>query len=471
MPQPNILVIISDHLSPRVVGAYGESASCTPNIDRIADRGVVFGKAYANCPLCQPSRASFWTSRYPHETRVLSNGRQHVNGPLPEDLVTSGDLFSRGGYQAIHFGKEHDFGTLRGFELIPTEPRESEEEPHPAWPENADTYRDNDSTAKCVDWLEKPHDRPFLAVADLQNPHNICGWVGENNSLEGPVENITPPCELPPLPDNFYVEDMASRPPGVRHICCTHNRLAQASGWNEENYRHYIAAYQHYTELADNKVGMIMDALEKSGELDNTVVIVTADHGDGMASHGMVTKQVSMYDETMRVPFIMAGAGIPRVEEIQPELIQLLDLMPTLLDLAGLDAPEAARGKSVMPLVHGQADKLHDYIAGEWHTEWGFTISPGRMIRTERYKYTRYLEGNAEELYDMQEDPGETRNLAPDPEYAEILQEHRNILAGHLRETSDPFESLEVEVDPQWRSHAPGYHHHKGLPAPMAAQA
>lgn len=468
MKKPNILLFICDHLSPRVIGAYGEDYSWTPAISRIAEQGTRFTNAYTNCPLCMPSRASFWTSRYPHETNVLSNGREFENGPLPEDIVTVGDMFSANGYDTVHFGKQHDFGTLRGFDCAPVEKGESAEPPHPAWPENEDTLHDNASTEKCVDWLEQPHERPFLAVADLNNPHNICGWVGENNSLEGPVRNIAPPCDLPALPDNFHVEDMANRPRPIQFICCSHNRMAQASHWTEENYRHYVAAYCHYSELADRKIGMIMDALEKSGNLDNTMVIVTADHADGMASHGMVTKQVSMYDETMRVPFILSGSGIPRDGAVRDGLIQLLDLAPTLADIAGLEKPRSWRGTSVLPLVDAKADTLHEYVAGEWHTEWGFTISPGRMIRTGRYKYIRYLEGNGEELYAMQVDPGETRNLAGDPDCETVLQEHRDLLERHLEGSADRFQTYPVNVDPKWRSHPVGYANHNGLPAPMA---
>mgnify|MGYP006307867721 CR=1 FL=1 len=157
MSKPNILLIISDHLSPRVIGAYGEAYSCTPNMDRIAARGTMLANAHANCPLCMPSRASFWTSRYPHETNVRSNGRNHENGPLPDDLVTAGDLFTADGYEAMHFGKEHDFGTLRGFERVPVQPRPSAQQPHPAWPENSDTERDNDTAATCADWLRQEH--------------------------------------------------------------------------------------------------------------------------------------------------------------------------------------------------------------------------------------------------------------------------------------------------------------------------
>ena len=465
---PNILVIISDHLSPEVIGAYGDLRGCTPNIDRLAAQGVKFGSAYANCPLCQPSRASFWSSRYPHETRVLSNGRKHVNGPLPDDLRTLGEVFSEAGYRTIHFGKEHDFGTLRGFERVASDPRPSQEEPHPAWPEHGDTLNDNGTVEVISEWLRNPDRQPFVAVADLNNPHDICGWTGVNQSLDGPVENVPPPMDLPSLPNNFYVEDMAQRPLPVQYICCTHRRLAQATGWTEENYRHYLAAYYHYTYLADQAVGNIMDALHATAAGDNTLVVVMGDHGDGMAHHGMVTKQVSLYEETTRVPFILAGPGIPQRDEVLTEpLVSLLDLFPTLCDYAGLAVPSPTRGASVLPAIRGERDRHHTYIVAEWHTEWGFTVSPGRMVRTRQFKYIRYLEGESEELYDMINDPGETRNLVPDSPYSAVLAEHRQLLQEHLRETADPFEELEVQVAPCWRHHAPGYWNHTGPAAPM----
>ena len=467
--KPNILILMTDHLSPNVIGAYGDARGATPSIDRIAERGVTFGRAYTTYPLCQPARASFWTSRFPHETRVLSNGRKHVNGPLPENLVTLGDVFSQGGYQAIHFGKQHDFGTLRGFELVPLEALPSATPPHPAWPENRNTTQDNGTVKQMEAWLSGRRDeRPFIAVADLINPHNICAWVGENSSMEGPATNVPIPGELPPLPDNFEVEDMHKRPVPVQYICCSHNRLAMGAKWTEENYRHYIAAYTHYSALVDQAIGKIVAALEATPGGENTLLLVMTDHGDGQGCHRMVTKQVSFYDETNRVPFILAGPGVRRREGVENgPLVSLLDLVPTLCDYAGLAQPPLVRGKSLWPILRGEDVPHHEYVAGEWHTEWGFNISPGRMIRTDRYKYTRYLEGGGEELFDMAKDPGETRTLVDDPAYAGVLTEHRALLARHLVETGDDFESLEVAADRRWRSHPIGYPNHHGPSAPM----
>ena len=155
-------------------------------------------------------------------------------------------------------------------------------------------------------------------------------------------------------------------------------------------------------------------------------------------------------------------------------LVSNLDLFPTLCAYAGLEAPAGLWGQSLLPWLEGtRSDSPHPYVASEWHTEWGFTISPGRMVRTPRYKYVRYLEGAdhglCEELYDMEADPGETRTLIDDPDSAAALEAHRTLLQQHLEATDDNFEALSWEADPRWRSHELGYPNHRGPAAPMLA--
>lgn len=471
MNRPNILIVISDHLSPRVVGAYGEDPCRTPAMDRVAAEGVAFARAYTNCPICQPSRASFWTSRYPHETQVRSNGRAHENGPLPEDIVTLGDVFSGAGYEAIHFGKTHDFGTLRGFQVVDKGALPLTEAPDPAWQANNETEIDNDTTAKTVSWLqERSDDKPFIAVADLQNPHNICAWIGDHTSEAGPVENTMPgDAALPELPPNFETEDMAKRPRAIQYLCCSHRRLRQAAKWTPENFRHYYAAYRHYTEVVDAHMGQILETLAAQGYKDNTLVLIMADHGDMMGSHRMVTKQVCFYEEVTRIPFIWSGPGVARRGAVDREsLVSLIDLVPTLCDYAGLESPTRSRGRSLLPLLTDERAEGAPYVASEWHTEWGFTVSPGRMIRSPRYKYTRYLENDDEELYDLENDPYETRTLLDDPDHAEALAEHRRLLQEHVERTGDDFFDLEWQADERWRRHPLGFENHEGPSAPEA---
>jgi len=466
--RPNILVIVADQLAWRALPMYGDTYAQTPNIDRIAGRAgraVRFTDCYTPCPLCQPARAAFWTSRYPHETGVLSNARKHYVPGVARSLPTLGDLFADAGYTTRHVGKRHDAGSLRGFDLAPIDgiPVDAQ----PAWPVNYDTLQDRYATTSAVEWLHRyDGEAPYLTVVDLQNPHNICGWVGEN---AGEHRDVPVDVPLPPLPANFEDADLDRRPRPVQYVCCSHNRLSQAGPWNEKNYRHYLAAYYHYLSRLDSEIGLVLDALERRDDASSTIVVFTADHGDGMASHRMVTKQVSFIEETTHVPFMVAGpdALISGDREVTHP-ISLLDLLPTLCDLGSVPAEDGFRGGSLRPWLQGEpAEAPHPYVVSEWHTEWGFTISPGRMLRTDRYKYTRYLEGDGEELYDLAEDRGETHTLAHDPAYADVLTEHRHLLDQQLAVTDDPFYSLSWVVDPRWRSHTVGYHNHRGPAAPM----
>ncbi|MEA1997211.1 MAG: sulfatase-like hydrolase/transferase, partial [Gemmatimonadota bacterium] len=445
----------------------GDPWARTPNIDSIAAKGVRFSKSYTNCPLCQPSRASFWTGSLPHETGVDSNGMNYPVPRIPESILSLGTIFTAEGYETAHFGKQHDAGALRGFGLVEDQ-KEVELEAPEAWPVNYDSKEDPYAAMKCIEFLKKPRKKPFLAVASLNNPHNICGWVGHN---KGPHEDIPVPGELPPLPDNFEIHDLASRPLPIQYLCCSHRRLTHAAKWNEMNYRHYLAAYYHYQGLVDTHIGNILNTLYSTPEGRNTLVVFFADHGDGIASHRMVTKQVSFYDEPARVPFMFAGPGVSGSGKLlEGPLTSLLDLLPTLCDYAGLTVPEGLHGMSLVPWLRGnEPQKPHQYVVSEWTTEWGYVVTPGRMIRTDRYKYTRYLEGDGEELYDMQEDPGEKRSLINDPSYAAALKEHRELLNDHVRKTRDPFFSMRVKADKRWRSHALGYWNHEGFSAPEAA--
>ncbi|NCC10278.1 MAG: DUF4976 domain-containing protein [Bacteroidia bacterium] len=457
--QPNILIIQCDQLSQRVVGAYNPQSICTPAIDEVASRGVVFSNAYVGCPLSQPSRAALWSGLMPHQTNVRSNSNETINPKLSVEIPTLGSLFSDQGYEAVHFGKCHDMGALRGFKH-----KEPVAKPFKDanFPVNNDSFLDVGTCEDAVKFLSNPPQKPFICIADFQNPHNICGYVGENKGTQP-----NPPFHgtLPQLPANFEVKDWSNLPIPVQFLCCSHRRLTQASQWNEEKYRHYIAAYEHYTQMVSKQIEQVLKALYATPAGENTLVVILADHGDGMASHRIVTKQICFYDEMTNVPFIIAGPGIKRRKKsIKRFLIQpTTDLLPTLCDLAGIAIPKEKLGISIAPLLKGEKQiKKHAYVASEWHSEYETIVTPGRMIRSARYKYTHYLEGNGEELYDLKNDPGERTNLVHDPQYASILMDHRNKLADYIKRTKDDYKTLRVDAAKQWRNHTPGYSHHEG---------
>jgi len=462
----NILIIMTDQLAQRAVGCYGNKDVSTPNIDSLAVSGVRFNKAYTACPLCLPARASLWSATLPHDTWSVSNAGDYKNGIVGDDIPTLGSIFKDAGYETMHFGKTHDNGTLRGFDCIATEKSviTGSNMGSEAWPTDYDSELDDLTVKTGVDYLNKSHDKPFVMVADFNNPHDICNWIG---TFREEHEDINPPGKLPELLDNFEINDIEKLPIPIQYLCCSHSRLAMTAPWPDETFRHYLAAYYHYIHRADTHVGMILDALKNSDAAENTLIVFAADHGDGMGAHRMVTKQVSFYEETSCVPMIFTGPGIIGKNTALEPLVSLSDIMPTLCDYAGLDIPAGIYGKSIFPYLQGKIPvEEREYVASEWMTEWGHTIEPGRMIRTSDYKYTRYIENDGEELYDLVNDPGETRTLIDDPNYQKILEYHRKLLNEHVEKEQDPFFTLEYKVDKKWRSHALGYSNHVGHAAP-----
>ena len=218
--------------------------------------------------------------------------------------------------------------------------------------------------------------------------------------------------------------------------------------------------------MVDQEIGKVLDALEKSPYADNTMIVFLADHGDSMAARGRVTKQVDFYEEVTRVPLIFSGKGIHGEGEIH-DIVSLLDLYPTLCGYAGIDIPKGLRGMDLSMGLKGREIPKRDYVASQWHTEWGYTVSPGRMICNGRLKYMYYIEDQGEELYDLEKDPYEKVNPARNPEYSKDLEEMRTLFRKYLEETHDNFLSLEWYADKKWRSHEAGYHNHRGIAAPQ----
>ncbi len=454
----NIMIIICDQLSATALHTYGDTYSNTPAIDELAANSVVMEHAYTSCPLCQPARASFWTSRYPHQTGVLSNLPDQGFPEVSKDIPTLGELFSNAGYDCVHFGKTHDYGSLRGFRVI-----ESDEiripRANPSIPYDYETYLDIDTTNRSVSYLRSKPEEPFLMVADLQNPHNICAYIGEHSEGHDGFEIEG---KLPPLPENFEFDDIANRPAFIQYLCCAHRRQRQASGWDEEDFRHYLYAYYTYLSMVDRQIGEILSALKESGQADNTMVVFLADHGEGMGAHRLVTKYGAFYEETNRVPFFFSlprTAGQTRITGVT----SLLDLMPTLLDYAGIPAPDSLEGISLLPQITGKKSVSDRTLAAaEWYDEFRSYTVPGRMVCDEDFKYICYLEPDSEELYDMKQDRYEKTNLARRPEYAEVLEQYRGHLKKHLHASQDPFLSLKTEGTERHRRHPLGFCHHQG---------
>lgn len=450
LKKPNILIISCDQLSARATKLYNPNFANTPNIDRILDKSMNYSQAYTVCPLCMPARAAMWSGKYPHETNILTNvepPEQFVNLNSP----TLGEVFSNANYDTVHFGKKHDAGALRGFKIAPDEVATDLTSELPI---NKDSFFDVTTTANMVNYLKNNSKQPFLAVADLNNPHNICQFVGENEKLKLPDLE-----KLPELPVNFECQDWETRPVGVRHICCTHPRQRQTTNWSREHYRHYLYAYARYMEMVDRQVGEILQALEEANLSDNTIIIFTADHGENMAAFGLVTKHLSFYQNAINIPLSIYNPKKPNKKGVSKRLVSNLDLFPTLCELANIEAPAHLSGSSILS---GEPPR---YVVSEWTSEYFNTVSPGRMLLDKEYKYIHYLEGNGEELYDLVNDPYEMNNLAPKTEKAEILLHYRKLLAQHLEKTNDDYFKLPVFGVEAYRLHKGKLNNHTGSDA------
>lgn len=467
----NILLILCDQLSATALESYGNTYNDAPNIRSIAESGTIIDNTYTTCPLCQPARASLWTSLYPHQTNVLSNlpDQGFDASAFPSEKVTMGDLFSKAGYECMHFGKEHDYGTLRGFKCHEQTQIHMERE-NEAINYDYETYLDENTTRQVVDYFENDvADRPFFAVADLQNPHNICGYIGENeNGHKGFGDNIN----LPDLPDNYHKDMPEDRPAFIQYLCCAHRRQSQTAGWREDDFRHYLYAYHYYISIVDKQIGRILEALEASGKKDETLIVFVSDHGEGMAGHGLVTKYGAFYDETNRIPLFFSGKGIPSDGRIKG-VASIIDIFPTLLDYAGLDKPDKLEGISLFDQITGKSGETYrDYAIGEWYDEFRDYRVPGRMYVDDAYKYMIYNDirydndhrekQTEEELYDMTCDRIEMKSLAYDDMSAAVIDRYRHQLETHMQNTNDSFSYLSGLYDVKYRQHTAGCSCHEG---------
>ncbi|MHC4789195.1 MAG: sulfatase family protein [Planctomycetota bacterium] len=267
-------------------------------------------------------------------------------------------------------------------------------------------------------------EKPFLLTVGLLQPHDICYWgfVGKSPHDSKPYAEIAD--ELPSLPPNFHYdgpEPQFAAQQGSHRIGV--NKPPYTDGWTDQQWRYYRWAYHRCVEMVDGVVGHVLDALEDSPYAENTIVIFASDHGEGQGYHRNTVKE-TFYDEVEKVPLIFSWPGrIPADHADAEHLVSGVDLAPTLCDYAGVEPMPKQRGYSLRPLLEGKPVEWRDFVAAE-------SFVTGRMIRTRRFKYVTYRGDPVEQLFDMENDPDETRNLAAEPDYASALEEHRRILAG-----------------------------------------
>ncbi len=426
-PKPNVLFIAVDDMN-NDLGCYGSPIVKSPNIDKLAARGVKFERAYCQFPLCSPSRSSIMTGLRPDQTRVF-NLQYHFRTGLP-DVVTIPQLFSRAGYYAArvgkiyHYGNPGDIGTS-GLD----DPASWQEFYNPAGTDrttlesdiinhtpsrglgSAMSYladakgRDEDHTdgkvaTQAIALLEKHRAEPFFLAVGFYKPHTP--YVAPKKYFDlYPLEKI----EVPKMPAGYEAT--------VPSAALFSTRPWPNFGVTHEQARLTKQGYYAAISFVDAQIGRVVDALDRLGLRENTVIVFWSDHGYSLGTHGLWMKQ-SCFEDSARVPMIMAGPGI-KAGTPSPRLVEFVDVYPTLADLAGLTPPANLAGVSLRPLLI-KPDAPWDRPAFTQVERGGY---PGRSVRTPRWRYTEWDDGKqGVELYDEQNDPGEMKNLSADPKHA-----------------------------------------------------
>ncbi len=428
----NVLFVVCDDLCCSL-GAYGDPTAKSPSIDRLAGRGVLFERAYCQFPLCNPSRASMLSGRRPGTTTVRDNAR-HFRAAIP-DAVTLPQAFRAAGWRVERVGKLYHYG-------VPREIGTDGKDDPPSWdavfnPKGRDVadegkifslkpgefggtvswlaadgtdaeQTDGIAAAQAVERLEAfaKEGRPFFLAIGFYRPHTPYvapkPWFAEH-----PLENV----QLPAVP-----ADHDARVPAA----AIGSRKKEQHRLQGELGREALQAYRASVSFVDAQVGIVLAALERLGLADDTVVVFTSDHGYHLGEHGLWQKQ-SLFEESARVPLVIAAPG-GRSSAAAGQAVELIDLAPTLCELCGVPAPAGFEGRSLAPLVTGDAAAAAAFPDRPAFTEVDRGVR-GASVRSGRWRYTLWNGGSAgRQLYDHDTDPGELDNLAERPEHADTVR-------------------------------------------------
>jgi iduronate 2-sulfatase len=449
-PRYNVLFIISDDLRPEL-GAYGVADIKTPNIDALAARSTRFDRAYAQYPVCNPSRSSFLTGRYPTETKVLNNNDYFRK--IDPTSVTLPQFFKNNGYSTLRVGKifhggiDDQISWTEGGE--PTDPNitergnpnakpavrasvgEDEPDSTAGQPANAkasnsdriivlegdgEKHGDYKTATKAIDYIHRYKNKPFFLAVGFVKPHSPPTApkkffdLYDVNKIPLPIDFGTTPKALPGAPEISIAPRNAD--------------LFIGRESTPELSREMKRAYWASTSFVDAQVGRVLDELDKNGLRDNTIIVFFGDHGYHLGEKGKWSKAYSLYELGLRVPLLIAVPG--QKAQSSKRIVELLDLFPTLTELCGLPKPERQSGVSLAALLK-KPDSQLDRPAYAVTIYRQFT---GKSVRTAQWHYAEWDEGKAGSmLYETEKDPSELHNLSGDPKYAKVVAEMKALLA------------------------------------------
>jgi len=395
--RPNILFIHSDQLHFKAISAYGNPYVKTPALDRMVSDGTSLMEMYTTMPQCCPARASWYTGRMSAETGVPVN-----SCPLDPDLPDLGQwLRKHGDYDCVYAGKWHipNRAVNKSFRQI--------------FGSGMGEHSDASIARAAIGYLQNhPGDKPFFLNVGFMNPHDCCYTAGAGGGcgkfrFAGQITD-----KLPPLPENF------------RH---NPNYAARTRGWKELEWRYYIYSYYRLAEMVDAEIGRLYNTLANSRFADNTLVIFTADHGDGLGFHGNVSKGY-MEEEAWHVPAVVIYPGhIAKGKRDAEHLASGVDIPATICDYAKVPMlPKMTIGRSLRPVLEGKSPVWRGFVIGE------SMLGSGQVgIRDKQFKTILYRDDEAK-IYDLKNDPLEMQNLADTEQGKAIKQRHMGYMRQYI---------------------------------------
>ena len=440
-----MIVVVVDDLRWDDIGATGHPFVQTPNIDRIAREGARFRNAFATTPLCSPSRASILTGLYPHTHGIVDNTDRSARS---HELVTFPLQLQKGGYQTAFIGKWHmgnDETRRPGFDFWVSMKGQGEAI-DPNLHENGTTtrvegYVTDILTERALEFITRERDKPFLLFLAHKALHpNVIqhddgsvtaigggGFIAaerhEDLYAEDPIPR-RPSAGVPPRNKPALERQIDDLPP-----------LGPDTATSDKTVRERLRMLM----AVDEGLGRMLEVLRENGELDDTVVIITSDHGYFYGEHGLSAERRLAYEETMRIPLLVRYPPLVEAGSTPNPMALSIDLAPTLLELGGISPEEPLHGRSLVPVLEGRAEDWRTAFLIEYFSDTVFPriVKMGyQAVRTQRHKYIHYTElEEMDELYDLQEDPYEMENLIGSEAHAATLEMMRRELSALLQKT------------------------------------
>lgn len=461
IPRPNILFIMTDDQTIREMSCYGSEILQTPNMDRIAQGGTRFNYCFATNALCAPSRATVLTGCYSHIHGILGNSEQaDAIEELNPEIPTFPELLRDAGYHTGLVGKYHIRQNPRGFDYSAIHPGQGDYF-DPVFIENGTEiqkqgYATDITTDLALNFLESAgRSQPFCLVYQFKAPHRPFSPAPRHKNMFDDIDIPVPET----FNDNYATRHIAGLAEDMQFdISLARDYEDLPGGLSKEERKHWI--YQRFIKDrfrtiygVDENLGRVLDYLDAQGLADDTLILYTSDHGYFLGDHGWYDKRF-MYEPSIRIPLVARYPRLGITGNVTNAMVMNIDYAPTILDFAGVPIPTEMQGRSLRPLMEGKTPEdwresiYYAYYENSWELHGKgeeamaepykyFTphrIGPHRGVRTDRYKLIEYYsEGDYRELFDLQEDPNELRNVYEEPAYADIMTALEEELR-HLRE-------------------------------------